>query len=36
MTCQAEEIRWLLEWATFLVVIAVFAVAAAWRWARSA
>lgn len=35
MNCNVDEIRWLMEWAAFLVVIVLFAAAAAWRWAQS-
>ena len=36
MSCNAEDIRWLMEWAAFLIVIVMFAAACAWRWARAA
>ena len=36
MTCDANEIRWLMEWAAFLVVVVLFTAAGAWRWARAA
>lgn len=36
MTCSAEEIRWLMEWAAFLIVVVLFAAAGAWRWAADA
>ena len=36
MSCNAEDIRWLMEWAAFLIVIVMLAAACAWRWARAA
>lgn len=35
MNCNAEETRWLLEWAVFLLIVLAFGVAAAYRWAVS-
>lgn len=35
MTCNAEEIRWLMEWAVFLLVLLAFGIAGAIRWATS-
>ena len=31
---SAEEIRWLMEWAAFLLALVLFAAAGAWRWAH--
>lgn len=36
MTCDAEEIRWLMEWAIFLLCLLAFAIAGAYRWAVAA
>ena len=36
MSCNAEELRWLMEWAAFLLIAVMFAAAGAWRWARAA
>ncbi|WP_423459925.1 hypothetical protein [Ottowia sp. VDI28] len=36
MTCNAEETRWLMEWAVFLLIILAFGIAGAYRWAKSA
>ena len=35
MTYTPEEIRWMAEWAVFLLVILAFGIAAAYRWAKS-
>ena len=33
MSYTAEETRWLMEWAAFLIVVVLFGAAGAWRWA---
>lgn len=33
MNCNAEEARWLMEWAAFLLILLAFGIAAAYRWA---
>lgn len=35
MTCTAEETRWLMEWAVFLLIALAFGIAAAFRWAAA-
>jgi hypothetical protein len=35
MTCTAEEIQWLMEWATLLLIVLAFGVAGAIRWAAA-
>jgi len=35
MSCNAEEIRWLMEWAVFLLIALAFGIAAAYRWATA-
>lgn len=36
MTCNAEELRWLMDWGTLYLVVLLFAAAGAWRWALAA
>ena len=35
MACNAEEIQWLMEWAAFLLIVVIFSIAGAYRWANS-
>lgn len=35
MTYTPEELRWLAEWAVFLLIVLAFGIAAAYRWAKA-
>jgi len=35
MTCNAEEIQWLMEWAVLLLIVLAFGIAGAIRWAAA-